>query len=197
VRAKEAETGRRIGIYPEIKHPTYFAGIGHDLAALLVAQLHEGGYRSADDPVFIQSFEVTPLQRLNALTELRLVQLIDAPETSPADLPGQTYAAMITPQGLAEIAGYADGIGVPIGLLIDGEGAPTSLIGTAHAAGLQIHGWTARKENAFLFPPLRSEGPPSARGNLAALLAMLQQAGVDGVFTDDPAVAVATFRGAS
>jgi glycerophosphoryl diester phosphodiesterase len=194
VRAKEAETGRRIGLYPEIKHPAYFAAIGHDLAAMLVAQLHAAGYRSADDPVFIQSFEVTPLRRLDTLTDLKLVQLIEAPESSPADLPGQTYAEMITPQGLADIAAYADGIGIPLAMALAPDGAARPLVAQAQAAGLAVHGWTARKENAFLPPALRSAGPDSAPGNLAALFGLLRSAGVDGVFTDDPALAVAAFR---
>ena len=49
VRAKEAESGRRIGIYPELKHPAYFATLGHDLARLVVAQLHAAGYRGVYD----------------------------------------------------------------------------------------------------------------------------------------------------
>ena len=40
VRAKEAETGRRIGLYPELKHPTaLLQDIGIDVVDLLVAAL--------------------------------------------------------------------------------------------------------------------------------------------------------------
>jgi len=194
VRAKEAETGRTIGLYPEIKHPTYFAGIGHDLAAMLVAGLHDGGYFTAMDPVFIQSFEVGPLVRLRSLTEMRLVQLVDA-TGGPADQPEETYASMLAPEGLINIAQYADGIGVPINLLLAPDGTARPMIGAAQGVGLLVHGWTARKENIFLPPPLRSAGPDSAPGDLAALFGLLDRAGVDGVFSDDPAVAVAALRG--
>ena len=186
-RAKEAEIGRRIGLYPEIKHPAYFAAIGHDLATMLVSQLHQAGYRNADDPVFIQSFEVTPLQRLATLTELRLVQLIEVPESSPADLPGRTYGEMITPQGLADIAAYADGIGVPLALVVDDAGAPTGLVEAAHSAGLLVHGWTLRKENAFMPPRHRSSEVLLDRNGCYALFwDELAATGIDGVFTDDP-----------
>lgn len=191
VRAKEAETGRVIGLYPEIKHPTYFAGIGHDLAAILVEQLHAAGYRGADAPVFIQSFEVAPLRRLDTMTELRLVQLVAA-EGGPADEPAMAYAQMVTPVELAAIAQYADGIGAALPLLIGDMGLPLSLTMDAHASGLLVHAWTARKENAFLPDLLQSSDDLSATGNLPALIVLLDLAGVDGVFTDDPGIVRST-----
>ncbi len=186
VQAREAELGRRIGLYPEIKHPAYFSSIGHDLAAMLVEQLHAAGYRSATDPVFIQSFEVGPLQRLDAMTDLRLVQLVSA-EGGPADLPDMTYAGMLTPQGLAGIAAYADGIGAELALLVDEQGSGTGLVDAAHAAGLVVHGWTLRKENAFLPSRHRSSDVLLDRpGCLPLWWDELAATGMDGVFTDDP-----------
>ena len=191
VRTEEEETGRRIGLYPEIKHPAYFSSIGHDLAAMLVAELHAAGYRTAADPVFIQSFEVAPLQRLDTMTDLRLVQLVSA-EGGPADLAQTTYADMLGEEGLARIATYADGIGAELRLLLDGEGASTGLVDAAHAAGLVVHGWTLRKENAFLPPFYRTqEDAPAARGCFETFLFALEASGMDGVFTDDPGPAVA------
>jgi glycerophosphoryl diester phosphodiesterase len=185
VRAKEAETGRRVGLYPELKHSQYFVSIGHDTAATLVGQLHAAGYRSADDPVFIQSFEADTLPRLNTMTELRLVQLVSA-QGGPADRRDRTYADMLTPQGLADIAGYADGIGAELSLLLQADGSPTGLVGQAHEAGLLVHAWTLRKENQFLPPALRSGAADGGDGDLAALWWLLRAAGVDGVFTDNP-----------
>ncbi|MWV26669.1 glycerophosphodiester phosphodiesterase [Aurantiacibacter rhizosphaerae] len=186
VRAKEAETGRVIGIYPEIKHPSYFASIGHDVVALLVEQLHAAGYVGEGGPVFIQSFEVEPLKRLNRMTDLPLVQLIEADGVT-ADDPSRSYDEMVSPSGLAAIAEYADGIGAAIPLLLNETGASTGVSKNAHAAGLVVHGWSARKENAFLPQVLRSSDDDAEAGDLSALIAMLKSAGVDGVFTDDPA----------
>jgi glycerophosphoryl diester phosphodiesterase len=185
VRDKERETGRRIGLYPELKHPSFLQGEGHDVAALLVEQLHAAGYRAAEEPVFIQCFEAAPLVRLAGLTELRLIQLA-LREGGPADKPGLTYAAMLTPDMLPQIAGYADGLGAEIGLLLNPDGSPTGLVDAAPDSGLLVHAWTLRKENAFLPPTLRRGENPAAEGDFAALWRLLADAGVDGVFTDNP-----------
>ncbi|MCB2066766.1 MAG: glycerophosphodiester phosphodiesterase [Erythrobacter sp.] len=196
VRAREAETGRRIGLYPELKHPHYFAGIGQDTAETLVEQLNAAGYTGEDAPVFIQSFEMDVLQRLNGVTDLRLVQLISA-EGGPADRRDWLYADMITPQGLADLAEYADAVGVDIRLLLasderDGElrASSTGLTEAAQAAGLLVHAWTARRENAFL--PQRWWRPrtPSDEGCDNKLYRSLVRVGVDGVFSDNPERAV-------
>jgi glycerophosphoryl diester phosphodiesterase len=190
VRAKEVEAGRRIGIYPELKHPTFMQQHGHDVVALLVAQLDAAGYRGAEEPVFIQCFEVGPLIRLKRLTGLRLIQLVSA-AGGPADRPEMTYAAMLDPDMLPAIAAYADGIGPEMTQVLEPDGAPTGLVPAAHEAGLQVHVWTLRKENAFLPSPLRRGDDPAATGDYAALWRLLAEAGVDGVFTDNPAQAVA------
>ncbi len=194
VRAKEAETGRRVGLYPELKLSHYFASIGHDTAVTLVEQLHAAGYRSADDPVFIQSFEADPLVRLNGMTELRLVQLISA-QGGPADRRDWTYADMLTPHGLADIAEYADGIGAELALLLSPDGTPTDLIADTHAAGLLIHGWTLRKENMFLPPLFQLTGGPFDQGCIGMVAIALKSSGIDGIFTDDPGPVGFTLRG--
>ncbi len=189
VKRKEAETGRRIGIYPEIKHPAYFAGIGFDLAAMLLAELDKAGLRPGADPVFIQCFEVTPLVRLNQLTAFPLVQLV-APEGGPADIAVRSYAEMLDDDGLAMIATYADGIGPAITQVLDGEGGPTGLVAAAHARGLAVHPWTMRHENAFLPPALQIGDDPAGEGDVARLWSLLEAAGIDGLFTDHAGEAV-------
>ena len=92
VRAKEAESRRRIGLYPETKHPSYFAGIGLAHQAPLLDLLNRYGYMTEADPVFIQSFEVGNLKALRAATRLRLIQLVDA-EGGPADSTRSSEAA--------------------------------------------------------------------------------------------------------
>lgn len=189
VRAKEVETGRRIGIYPELKHPTFLLQEeGIDVVDLMVLALRDAGYTSEEDAIFVQSFEIGALQRLNELTDVRLVQLLAA-TGGPADEPTMTYAEMIAPSGLERIASYADAIGPDMRLVIRETGEPTGLVEAAHSAGLQVHAWTLRKENAFLPPALRSGGGEAATGDYAAMWNLLAQAGVNGVFTDDPALA--------
>lgn len=189
VRAREAGTGRRIGIYPELKHPSFLEAQGHDVVALLVEQLHAAGYTSAAEPVFLQCFEVGPLERLAGLTDLRRIQLASA-AGGPADRPELTYSQMLESSGLARIARYAQGIGVELSLVLGPDGTPTGLVDAAHAAGLEVHAWTLRRENAFLPPALQRGDDPAAPGDFAALWRRLADAGVDGVFTDHPREAV-------
>lgn len=190
VRAKEAETGRRIGLYPELKHPNFLlqeAGI--DMVDLLLKELREAGLSEAD-PIRIQSFEVGTLRRLSQRSDFALVQLVGT-SGGPVDEPAMRYADMITPSGLEEVAEYADIIAADIRLVLTSDGTPTSLVEDATAHGLEIHAWTLRKENAFLPPPLRSAGGEADVGNVAGLWTMLAGAGVTGVITDDPALALA------
>lgn len=187
VRAKEAESGRRIGLYPETKHPSYFAGIGLAHQAPLLDLLNRYGYMTEADPVFIQSFEVENLKALRAATRLRLIQLVDA-EGGPADLPGTRYDDLLTVQGLADIATYADGIGPSAALVIAPEGA-TALVGRAHDAGLQVHVWTLRMENPFLPAQYQRGDDPEGRGDFAGYVRAMVRTGVDGLFSDFPAQA--------
>ncbi len=187
VRAKEAETGRRIGLYPELKHPTFLLEAeGIDAVDLLLRALRDLGFE-AQDPLFIQSFEVGTLRRLNQRSDYKLVQLIH-PEGGPVDEPTMRYAEMVTPAGLEEIATYADGIGPWLGYVLDPSTMqPTGLVAQVHAAGLQIHPWTLRKENGFLPAALQNEGGPAADGKWRELWSAAIASGVDGFFTDNVA----------
>lgn len=185
VKAKEAETGRRIGIYPETKHPSYFASIGLPHEATLLAMLAKYGYTQPDDPVFIQSFEVGNLKALHGKTRLRLIQLVDA-EGGPADEPDTRYADMMTPAGLRTIAAYAWGIGPGVSMVVDDNGADTGLVGRAHAAGVKVHVWTLRRENMFLPRAFRKGTDLSAPGDFAGAVRAVAATGVDGMFSDFP-----------
>ena len=195
--------GTPVGLYPELKHPSYFRGIGLPLEEKLAAALQGSAYAKTA-PVYVQSFEVAPLRTMKrllgaAMPNVKIVQLIGNAKGRPADwrLAGDTrsYAAMLTPLGLREVATYANGIGPEKSLVIprDAQGAlraPTALVANAHAAGLVVHPYTFRPENAFLPRPLRAPGDDATR-NPAGMVQEVQAyiaAGVDGVFTDDPAL---------
>ncbi|MCW3835297.1 glycerophosphodiester phosphodiesterase [Sphingomonas canadensis] len=189
-RRASAETGRTIGIYPETKHPSYFASIGLPLEARLVAALDAAGWRTAAAPVFIQSFEVANLKRLRTMTGVRLIQLMSA-AGGPADGAAPSYAAMATPDGLRAIAAYAWGIGPEKAMILaPGAAAPSALVADAHAAGLKVHPWTFRAENFFLLPQYRTGTNPAAHGDLAGEITQFIGIGVDGLFTDYPYIAV-------
>jgi glycerophosphoryl diester phosphodiesterase len=209
--SQSAALGRTIGIYPEIKHSTFHAS---EFGARVIedkalATLHAAYGNTAQAPVFIQSFEVGNLQYLNGLTQMRLVQLIDAddvkadgslslvdPFRQPYDLLAagdpRTFADLLTPEGLAFVKTYADGVGpwkpylvrtvadgvdrnldgiVGIGdRRVDGS---TGVIEAAHLAGLLVHGFTFRNDSGgygFTDP--------------VAEMAYYMRLGIDGVFTD-------------
>ncbi len=181
--------GRVVGIYPETKHPSYFAGIGHPTDALLVAQLKAAGWDRPSDPVFIQSFEVDNLKRIHAMTGLRLIQLMDA-NGGPADHAAPSYAAMATPDGLKAIARYAYGIGPGLAMIQNGDAPPTTLVADAHAAGLRLHPWTFRAENVFLPLSLQIGTDPAAHGRIEDAMRRYLALGIDGFFTDFPGIGV-------
>ena len=195
----------RVGIYPETKHPTYFDSIGRSLEEPLLATLRANGLDRPGAKVFIQSFETANLKELNGKTRLPLVQLIDA-TGAPYDFvvagDPRTYADLVTPAGLAEIATYADGIGPSKDRIVPRDSAgnllePTSLVRDAHRAGLVVHPWTFRRENSFLPLDFRQGNPASpeflrAPGDLPAELRLFFRLGVDGVFSDNADTAVAT-----
>ena len=179
-----------VGIYPETKHPTYFDSIGLSLEEPLVAALRKRHWADADDPVIIQSFEVSNLKQLDTMVDVPLAQLVDA-SGGPADLPGTTYASMVTAAGLKAIATYADGLGAHKSWVLPRDaagntGAPSTVVPDAHAAGLVVHVWTLRRENQFMATNFRVGTDPNAPGDLAAEARSFLDAGVDGIFSDNP-----------
>ncbi|HEV2087511.1 MAG TPA: glycerophosphodiester phosphodiesterase [Cryptosporangiaceae bacterium] len=176
--------GRRIGIYLETKHPTYFGSIGRPLEEPLVATLERNNLDHRGAKVIVQSFEAGNLRALRGALDVPMVQLISG-VGAPYDLVSagdpRTYDDLATPAGLRGIASYADGVGVAKERIfpVDHEGRrqpPTSIVADAHRAGLFVHAWTFHADN------------PS--GEYRAFLGQ----GVDGVFSDNPDVAVEAVR---
>ncbi|WP_329249479.1 glycerophosphodiester phosphodiesterase [Actinoallomurus sp. NBC_01490] len=194
-----------VGVYPETKHPTYFRGIGLPLEDELLKELAKYGFKGRNDKVFIQSFETSNLRALSKKTSIRLIQLIDtqgAPYDFVANHDPRTYDDLVKPAGLKDIATYAYGIGPGLSRIIPVDSGnhalpPTTLVRDAHRAGLAVHPWTVRPENSFL--PVEYQqgdsGSPNyarAQGDASRYLADFYRLGVDGIFSDDSALAVST-----
>ncbi|MBU6267654.1 MAG: glycerophosphodiester phosphodiesterase [Sphingomonadales bacterium] len=198
--AEAATRGRQIGLVPELKHSTYFRGVGLPLEDRFLASLSQHAYLQRA-PLEIQSFEIANLKvlrsRLGHPANTRLMQLVEPGAGKPADVvlagSGPSYAEMITPAGLAEVARYADVVAPPTRAIIplgpDGRlAAPTTLVADAHKAGLLVHVWTFRPENHFLAADFRDGNGDAARneaGSIAEMRAYVA-AGIDGFFSDDP-----------
>ena len=194
-KTQSAKRGRTIGVYPETKHPSYFASIGLPHEAPLLALLSKYGHTEKSAPVFIQSFEVENLKALRGKQDnVRLIQLMDE-KGSPPDRADLTYPAMATAAGLKAIATYADGIGPNKALVIPRTvlgnlAEPTSLVAEAHKVGLAVHPWTFRRENYFLPRAQKSGVDPRGIGNLASEIRAYLATGIDGFFSDNVAEAV-------
>ncbi|MFI1537988.1 glycerophosphodiester phosphodiesterase [Streptomyces anandii] len=186
--------GRQVIVYPETKHPTYFRALGLGLEERVAKLLRRHGKDRRNSPVILQSFEPTSIQRLNRLVDNPLVVLLSGADTRPYDFVAtgdpRTVADLITPEGLKEIASYAQGIGPTVDLVIpkDKDGnltEPSSLVGDAHAAGLILHPYTVRNENPFLPPKFRKGTAADAYGDVFGVFQAYFATGIDGVFTDN------------
>ena len=196
------ETGRRIGLIPELKHSTYFRSIGLPLEEPFVRTLRRNGIDNRRAKVTAQSFEISNLKALNKqLPGVPLVQLFDAKANVPGDVQAAggdtTYGDMATPAGLRKVAAYADVASpskdyiVPRDPVTGVSLPPTSFVGDAHAAGLDVVAYTFRNENQYLPAELRRGTDPNAYGNAIAEYEQFFALGVDGVFSDNPDTAKA------
>jgi glycerophosphoryl diester phosphodiesterase len=156
-----------IGVYPETKHPAHFQAIGLPQESAVLLTLQGFDYAREGSPVFIQSFDPNNLRQLRGMTHLPLVQLL---EHEISDL--------------KRIAEYANAIGIAKSL------ATGEAVAAAHACGIAVHVWTFRAENEFLPAKLKIGHAPAAHGDLPAEIRRYLERGIDGFFTDFPAVGV-------
>lgn len=170
-------SGKKVGIYPEIKQPAWHRAQDFDISPIVLDLLKKFGYASKEDPCYLQCFEHDEVKRVR--TELgwkgRLIQLMSAGKSG---LGGSNYEQMRTPAGLAELATLVDGIGPAIPSVIDKQGRVTSLVADAHRAGLKVHPYTLRSDDLPAFAPTSE----------ALLDLLFGQAKIDGLFTDFPDV---------
>ncbi|MFD4959542.1 glycerophosphodiester phosphodiesterase family protein [Microbacterium sp. NPDC058389] len=205
--AREAslEQGREIGVVLEIKHATYFASLGWDVAALVEAELREAGWGAGQWPLIVESFESTVLLALKERgIPASYVYLLEA-AGRPFDLAAAqgkaapTYAHTASPAGLDALVGRVDGISVDKRMILAPDrlgrtSGPSPVVADAHARGLRVFTWTCRPENRFLIGQFRTRGGPSEFGDWEGEWSVIRDAGVDGVFVDHPDLGVAFFR---
>ena len=178
----DRSTGRRTGIYPEIKQPAWHRREGHDISPLVLDVLRKHGFATKDDFCFLQCFDADEVQRLRRELgwEGRLVQLVgEAPAgaTGPAD-------PLLADGMLAGLAATVDGIGPPLDRVIGRDGRPTGLVAAAHRAGLVVHAYTFRRDKLPAFATDADE----------ALRVLFDEAGIDGLFSDFPDLCVAWLK---
>lgn len=121
------QTGRRVGVIPEIKNPAFHHDMGIDLAETTIMAITRSGWDSG--PLMIQCFDPDTLIQIRErhAEKYELIQLISDIDSVPS---------------LSSIADYADGIG-PSRKLIDAD--PT-LITRANRLGLGVYPYTFEAE---------------------------------------------------
>lgn len=178
-------TGRRTGLYIEMKAPNWHLATCEDLAAAVLGVLERTGYAQRKDQVFLQCFDDKTLRHLRheLKTPLPLVQLIG--ENAWGEDSEVDYTHLQSAEGLDDIATFAAGIGPWLYQIYRGRdesGAPrfTDLVTMAHERGLVVHPYT-----------LRADELPKGIDSFDELMDILVGgAGVDGVFTDFPDLAL-------
>ncbi|MCF3143313.1 glycerophosphodiester phosphodiesterase [Streptomyces platensis] len=198
--------GRRVWLHIETKHPTYFRKLGLGLEERLAKALRAHGRQRKNSPNFLQSFEPSSIQRLDKLVDCPKVVLLGTLKDRPWDFTAsgdpRTVADLVKPEGLKWLAGFAQGIGPDLTVIIprdkDGKlGEPTSVVKDAHAAGLVLHPYTVRNENSFLPTDYRRGTDPNAYGDALGVFKKYLGTGIDGLFSDNPdtaLLAAAEFR---
>ncbi len=181
--ARSEARGSLVWVVPELKIPSYFRALGMSPEGEIVAALRQVGWQDASAPVIIQSFSPGSLRRLNAVTPLRLAQIIARP-------------SLLKKRCLRRIHSYADSVFVVSHLLIprDQSGvdrAPTMAISRAKGLGLSVFAWTLKAENRYLSKDLWIGDDPLAQGDMTTEARRFFQAGANGVFTDNPDLALA------
>ena len=195
-----AARGREVRAIIELKHAHAFDTLGHDLAALLLADLAESGWGDRGDRVVVESFELGVLDRLReAGSGAQLVFLMET-EGSPADEVAQfgdasrTWAWYRSRDGLASLVGRVHGVSLAKADVLPAaaggrEPDGVDVVAAAHAHGLAVYTWTLRPENAYLGRPFRGSGGRGDPGDWRAEWRAVVARGVDGVFVDHPDLA--------
>lgn len=181
--------GHSVAMVAELKHSHYFRQIGLPLEGLFLAAVEVAGW-VGDPRLTVESFEKSALVTLHqlGLTAERIF-LIDSAgvPADEVDLDGIPFREYLTDQALKALASEVDGISVDKQILLADD---SDLVARAHAAGLSVFCWTLRAENSFLPAALRLGEEPHVFGDWMIEFTAIMRLGVDGVFADQPDLAM-------
>lgn len=170
---EEAAKGRTVGLHVEAKWPSHYTSIGKDLVDPILDAMKAKGLKDAGIPVYIQCFEPPFLADVAGKSDLPLIQ----------NLVGAPYAGMMGLEYKLEDM-TTQGVGADVSYVFAKDGTRTDFVERAHALGLLVHVYTVRDDRP----------DPGFKDSKAELQALFD-AGVDGVWVDFPATAVAVRDG--
>ena len=166
-------SGKRAGVYIELKRPEFHEQEGVDIYQAVLDVLTTFDRLGENADTVIQCFDPETLKRFahEGIFKGPLVQLVHT--ESIANWRGN-FEAMHTLSGLKEVAKYAHGIGPDVNLLENKSGSPSEMVVAAKKLGLFLHPYTLRAD---------SESIPGV--NFEDLHEKLfKKLKVDGAFTD-------------
>jgi len=131
VQGLNSSAHRDVGIYPELKRPEWHRKNGLPMEEKVLEILKKHGYAGKESKVYVQCFEDDALQRIRAMSGLKLVRLMGL------------EVGIVNEMKIQSIAGYADVIGVQKELLV----LRPEIVSLAHKHGLKVHVWTFRYES--------------------------------------------------
>ena len=191
--------GRPVLLVAEIKHATHYAGVGLPLDELFAEQIR--GWATADNLV-VESFEQGVLMGIRSLGIPGKLVFLTEDHGSPCDLvalhgaKARSYADHLTDAGLARLATEVDGVSVNRKQIVVLDRSKkvvgvTDIVARARKAGLLVFCFTLRAENKFLARNNRSAGDAGDLGNWRREFELIMGTGLDGVFADQPDLAIA------
>jgi glycerophosphoryl diester phosphodiesterase len=189
---------RPLVMVAELKHASYFDSIGLPLAESFAAEIAAW---ARPDNLVVESFEQTVLGQVQDLDVPGRLTFLAEVSGAPADQVAQFgaeargYPDYLTDAGLARLVTEVDGVSVDKALLLDRDasGAVTGSTDLAHrarSAGLEVYTWTLRAENQFLEKAFRRGMHARDYGRWEEEFDTIMRSGVDGVFADQPDLAL-------
>ena len=190
-----AAADRPIVMVAELKHTSYFDSIGLPIEANFAAEIARW---ARPNNLIVESFEQSALARIQSLDVPGRVTFLADATGAPADQVGPSrrgYSDYLTDAGLARLAAEVDGVSVDKSLLLelDAGGSvvgTTDLVERARSAGLETYTWTLRAENQFLEKNFRRGLRAKELGHWEREFDLIMRTGVDGVFADQPDLAL-------
>ena len=215
-KAHKTTTGNPVGIYPELKHPSYHTQVGLPMLETFLNQIEGQGFNAREAPIYVQCFEVATLKELRKRSQVRIVQLIGAvgitekgtllftKENNEYDSEGapfdfresgntSTYEWFATREGMEFVATYADAIGPWKGFILPYKEDQFGNITVLPATNFVI---VAHEYNLEVHTyTLRDEDTQWQIGeDVTSEYRRFKALGVDGIFTDNTEGAVRALR---